>query len=95
MNPMEYLMNELNLSEEKAKEVADKMKQLAHSHHPHREENKEEKIDILSLIVEGEAELEAFRKAAQVLHCSGCEKHCSLLTPNCGKGRKTAQLLMQ
>ena len=91
MNTIEYLMKEFEIDEERAKEVSEKMKELAHQHHHHESE----KTDLKDLIVEGQDGIDALRRYSQNLHCNGCGKHCPILSPNCGKGRKTAQVLLQ
>ena len=96
MNTKEYLMEEFGIDEQKAEEVASKMKELAHQHKGHKSHNEEneEKEDVKEMIMETQAEIEAFRKAASSIHCSGCEKHCCILSPGCGRGRKVGQMLL-
>ena len=95
MNTIEYLMNEFKIDEQKAKEVAAKMKELAHAHHSHRQDENEGNEDPMAMIMEGEEEVKAFKAAASALHCNGCEKHCMIANAGCGRGRKVAQLLFK
>ena len=93
MNNTEYLMKEFGIDENRAKEVSDKMKELAHQHRHHNGDS-EEKSDPETMIMEGKEEIDAFRKAASSIHCNGCEKHCCILSPGCGRGRKAGQMLL-
>jgi len=90
MNIKEYLMQEFGIDEKKAEEVSEKLKELAHQHHHHEGDKKQE----VSMILETEKEVNTVKEAIAKLHCNGCEKHCSLLSPGCGRGRKAGQQLL-
>ena len=88
MTNTEYLMQEFGISEEKAKEVSEKMKELAHHRHHDREHDgvgSEEKAE--DFILEGTEKIQTVRAMIADLHCNGCGKNCSLMSPGCGRGR--------
>ena len=96
MELFEYLMKELDLEEDLAKQIQEKVKEYHHNHdHHHSHEHREKDEDVTKMIKE-QFSLEQIRETdLKDLHCNGCENNCSLNEPQCGRGRRIVEMLKQ
>ena len=89
MELSEYLKNELNIDEEYAKLISEKVKEFHHQFgHHHKERQGTEPQNIASMIVEQNEVYKINKVNIKNYHCNGCDNQCSLDDPKCGRGRK-------
>ncbi|MBR4422538.1 MAG: hypothetical protein IKS69_08390 [Erysipelotrichaceae bacterium] len=93
MKLYEYLMKELSLEEELAKKIAEKTKEYHHAYGHHRHDYHEESIPLTEMTVEKMTMEELLKANLQELHCNGCENHCPLSEPKCGRGKKLTEMI--
>lgn len=94
MELFEYLMKELDLEEDLAKQIGEKVREYHHQFgHHHKGRQGTEPENVASMIVEQNEVYKINRINMKNYHCNDCDNQCSLDDPKCGRGRKIVELL--